>query len=250
MPDDRAFHALRVAAIDRLTEDSVALTFDVPPDLRPEYRRTHGQYVTLRSPLTGDDVGRDYSLCTPVSAGDLRVAVKRLTDGAFSQYAVDRLRVGDEIEVSTPAGNFHTPLDPRAQRHYVCIAAGSGITPVMSIIPTVLETETTSSVTLLYSNRTRRSTMFAAEIADLERQYPDRLTVHHILTREDAGDPMLSGRLDASRMEWLLDDLLAPETVDEWFLCGPFSMVVTLRKVLVQHGVAKRRLHAEVFHID
>lgn len=250
MPEDRAFHHLRVGAIDPLTEDAVALTFEVPDALQESYRRTHGQYVTVRSPLTGDDVGRDYSICTPVSSPHLRVAVKRLPDGAFSQVALERLRVGDTVEVSTPTGNFHTPLHPSNAKHYTCIAAGSGITPVLSVLTTALEVEPNSRVTLLYANRTHASTMFGAELRDLERRYPDRLAVHYFFSRETTDHPMFGGRLDPERMEHILDTMLPVDDVDEWFLCGPFAMVAALRKLLIARGAAKRNLHAEIFHVD
>ena len=143
------FHPLTIASIDPVTEDSVAITFDVPEHLRDDYAFTQGQHLTIRTELAGDDVRRNYSICSPVSSGVLRVAVKRLPGGAFSEHALDVLKVGDVLEVMTPSGRFYTELDPEHDKHYVCIAAGSGITPVLSIVATTLETEPGSQVTLL-----------------------------------------------------------------------------------------------------
>ena len=244
------FHALRVAAIEPLTDDSVTITFEVPDELREEYRFTQGQHLTIRTELAGDDVRRNYSICSPVSSGTLRIGVKRLPGGAFSEHALDKLQAGDVLEVMTPSGRFFTELDPENAKHYACIAAGSGITPVLSIVASTLETEPRSRVTLLYANRTHKSVMFLEELEDLKDRYPDRFHLVHVLTREPQEVELFSGRLDAERMIRILDTLLPPDTVDEWFLCGPFDMVRSLRQLLVDSGVPKRSVHAEVFHVE
>jgi len=244
------FHPLRVAEIEPLTDDSVAVTFEVPDELREAYRFTQGQHLTIRTELAGDDVRRNYSICSPVSSGELRIAVKRLPGGAFSEHALEVLKVGDELDVMTPSGRFFTQLDPANANHYVCIAAGSGITPVLSIIATTLETEPRSQVTLIYSNRTHKSVMFLEEVEDLKDRYPDRFCLIHVLTREPQPVELFSGRLDTDRMMRFLEAVVPPETVDHWFLCGPFQMVAELRKLLIAEGVSKRALHAEVFHVD
>jgi len=244
------FHPLTVASIDPLTEDSVAITFAVPEELRADYAFVQGQHLTIRTELAGDDVRRNYSICSPVSSGVLRIAVKRLPGGAFSEHALDVLKVGDVLDVMTPSGRFFTGLEATNRKHYVCVAAGSGITPILSIVATTLETEPHSSLTLIYANRTSRSVMFLEEVEDLKDSYPDRFQLIHILSREPQDVELFSGRLDVARMSRLLAGVVPPETVDEWFLCGPFEMVSDLRKLLVSEGVSKRAIHAEVFHVE
>jgi ring-1,2-phenylacetyl-CoA epoxidase subunit PaaE len=244
------FHPLRVAAIEPVTEDSVAITFDVPDELRADYAFTQGQHLTIRTRLAGDDVRRNYSICSPVSSGVLRVAVKRLPGGAFSEHALEVLKVGDVLDVMTPSGRFFTELDPGNRKHYVCIAAGSGITPILSIVATTLETEPHSQVTLIYANRTHRTVMFLEEVEDLKDAHPDRFQLVHVLSREPQEVELFSGRLDVARMSRMLEAIVPPDTVDDWFLCGPFDMVSELRKLLVTEGVSKRSIHAEVFHVE
>ena len=244
------FHPLTVASIEPVTDDSVAITFEVPEGLREDYAFSHGQHLTVRTELAGDDVRRNYSICSPAGSGVLRVAVKRLPGGAFSEHALDVLRPGDVLDVMTPSGRFFTELDPAHRKHYVCVAAGSGITPVLSIVASVLAAEPRSSVTLLYGNRTHSSVMFLEELEDLKDTYPERFQLLHVLSREPQEVELFSGRLDADRMGRILDGLLPPDTVDEWFLCGPFEMVSDLRKLLVKEGVPKKQIHAEVFHVE
>jgi ring-1,2-phenylacetyl-CoA epoxidase subunit PaaE len=244
------FHPLTVSAIEPLVEDAVAITFDVPEELREDYAFTQGQHVNIRTTLAGDDVRRSYSICSPVSSGVLRIAVKRLPGGAFSEHALETLKVGDVIDVMTPTGRFFTPLDPANRKHYVAVAAGSGITPILSIVATTLETEPHSRVTLLYANRTHRTVMFLEEVEDLKDRYPDRFQLVHVLSREPQEVELFSGRLDVARMTRLLEAVVPPDTVDEWFLCGPYLMVADLRKLLASEGVPKRNIHAEVFHVD
>jgi len=244
------FHPLPVASVEPVTEDSVAITFDVPPGLAADYAHVQGQHVTIRTELAGDDVRRNYSICSPAGSGILRVAVKRLPGGAFSGHAIDALRPGDVLDVMTPTGRFFTQLDPASRRHHVCVAAGSGVTPVLSIVATTLAVEPRSSVTLLYGNRTHRSVMFLEELEDLKDTYPDRFQLVHVLSREPQQAELFSGRIDVQRMRRLIDGLLPVDAVDEWFLCGPFQMVSDLRRLLVSEGVPKRAVHAEVFHVD
>ena len=232
------FHSLRIASIEPVTDDSVALTFEVPEHLKDDYAFRHGQHLTIRTELAGDDVRRNYSICSPVSSGVLRVAVKRLPGGAFSEHALDVLEPGDVLEVMTPSGRFFTELDPANAKHYVCVAAGSGITPVLSIIATTLETEPRSRVTLLYGNRTHKTVMFLEELEDLKNRYPDRFHLIHVLSREPQEVDLFSGRLDTDRMKRILASVLPVDTVDEWFLCGPFEMVSSLRSLLVDEGVS------------
>jgi ring-1,2-phenylacetyl-CoA epoxidase subunit PaaE len=241
------FHSLRVAAIDELTDDAVALTFEVPPELEGAFRFKHGQHLSIRG---GDDLRRSYSICTPPSSGVLRIGVKRLSGGAFSEGVVERLRVGDSLEVMTPAGRFTTVLDPSARRTYVAVAAGSGITPVLSILAAILEGEPGSAVTLIYANRTHSSVMFLDEVHDLKDRFPARLQIVHVLSREAQDVELFSGRLDGSRLERILAALMPAAEVDEWFLCGPQQMVGELRATLASLGVDSSHVHSELFHAD
>jgi ring-1,2-phenylacetyl-CoA epoxidase subunit PaaE len=237
---------LRVAAIDELTEDAVAITFEVPPDLADDYAFVHGQHLSIE----GDDgVRRSFSICTPPSSRTLRIGVKRLPGGAFSDGVVSRLRVGDRLDVMTPAGRFTTELDAGARKAYVAIAAGSGITPVLSILAAVLEGEPGSSATLIYANRTHRSVMFLDEVHDLKDRFPERMQIVHVLSREVQDVELFSGRLDARRLVDILDAVAPAADVDEWFLCGPQEMVVELRDAIERAG-ARGRIHSELFHAD
>ena len=241
------FHPLRVAAIDELTDDAVALTFEVPPDLASEFAFVHGQHLSIRS---ADDVRRSYSLCTPPSSGVLRIGVKRLPGGAFSEGVVAGLAVGDTLDVMTPAGRFTSQLDPTARRQYVAVAAGSGITPLLSIVAAILEGEPGSSVTLIYANRTHRSVMFLDEVHDLKDRFPARLQIVHVLSRETQDVELLSGRLDGERLTGILAAFCPAADVDEWFLCGPQQLVTELRAALDDLGVASSHVHTELFHAD
>lgn len=245
MSGHAAFHPLRVARIEPLTDDSVALTFDVPPDLAEEFAWTAGQHVSIGC----EDGGRrSYSICTPPGSGVLRVGVKRLPGGEFSEGRLATLAVGDSLDVMTPAGRFTPRLDPTAEKSYVAVAAGSGITPILSIVATLLAQETHSRVTLVYANRTHSSVMFLDEVSDLKDQYLDRFRVLHVLSREEHEVDLLSGRLDGDRFRRLLDALLPAKDVDEWFLCGPQAMVTELRDVLSDLGATA--VHTELFHAD
>jgi phenylacetate-CoA oxygenase/reductase PaaK subunit len=242
------FHRLPVAALERPTDDSVAITFDVPEELRDHFRFTPGQHITVRTDLGGEGVRRNYSICSSANGGTLRIAVKHIPGGAFSSFAMEQLKVGDELELMTPTGRFCTALDPLNTKRYVAIAAGSGITPILSILATALEVESESRFTLVYGNRTRTSTMFRDEIDELTSRFSDRFDVMHVLSREPQRDPLLSGRIDREKLATLLTTTVRPDEVDEWFLCGPLEMVQTARDTLVAHGVDPAQIHLELFY--
>jgi ring-1,2-phenylacetyl-CoA epoxidase subunit PaaE len=244
------FHPLRVGAVEPLTDDAVAITFEVPEDLRADYAFDPGQHLTLRTEVGGTEVRRNYSICAPAPSGRLRIGVKRLDGGVFSGHATSTLKVGDVVDVMTPTGRFTPHLEPAHARHYCAIAAGSGITPVLSIVASVLEVEPASTVTLVYGNRTVASVMFLEELADLKDRYPGRFRLLHVLSRERQEAELLSGRLDPPRLRRLLEVLLPADTVDEWFLCGPFEMVEGAREVLHEAGVGANHVHTELFHVE
>jgi ring-1,2-phenylacetyl-CoA epoxidase subunit PaaE len=245
------FHPLRVARVERLTDDAVAITFDVPPELREQFRFQAGQHVSIRSPVVGDEVRRNYSICAPATDGGrrLRIGVKRIPDGVFSSYAAERLRPGDVLDIMTPTGSFSTALQPGQRKRYGAIAAGSGITPVLSILSTALEVEPESSAVLIYVNRTTLNIMFLEDLEDLKNRYLDRFQLIHVLDEEPLDVEILSGRLDAGRLGRILDHLVIPEDVDEWFLCGPLPMTDVARDVLLGHGADDEHIHRELFFV-
>ena len=238
------FHTLTVADVTRLCEDAVAVTFDVPPSLADEYAFRAGQSLTLRRVVDGRDERRSYSICAPEGAAP-RIGVREVPDGIFSPWLVRGVRPGDEIEVSTPSGNF-TP-DLTVAGSHVLVAAGSGITPVLSIAASLLARPDTD-VTLLYGNRRTDTVMFAEELADLKDRYPTRLNLVHVLSREPREAELFTGRLDAAKLTALL--ALVPRRVDHWWLCGPFGMVTDAIGVLTGTGVPADRVHRELFYVD
>lgn len=241
------FHSLVVAHIVRLTDDAVAVTFAVPPQLADTFRYLPGQHVTLRATIDGEDVRRSYSICANANRGMLRVGIKQLAGGKFSTWANQRLAVGDTLGVMPPVGEFTVVPDPSRSRHLGAIATGSGITPVLSLVWTVLETEAESRFTLVLGNRESRSVMFLEEIAGLKDRYTARFHLIHVLSREEAAVPLFSGRLDAAKLERLLDTVVDAGSVEDWFLCGPYGLVVAARDTLAGRGVVSERIHDELF---
>jgi ring-1,2-phenylacetyl-CoA epoxidase subunit PaaE len=241
------FHTLQVSAIDRLTADAVALTFAVPPELEADYIFAPGQHVTVRCLAAGDDGRRTYSLCS--APGQLRIGVKQVADGVFSRYALSDLKRGDDVEVMTPMGRFTTVVDASRPRHRAAIVAGSGITPVLSIMSSTLAAEPASRFTLIYGNRAADSVMFLDELADLKDRYPDRMDVFHVLSREVRESPLLSGHLDKAKLDGFLDLVTGSARVDEWFLCGPADVIDAARASLREHGVDDAAVRFELFHV-
>ncbi|WP_455352922.1 2Fe-2S iron-sulfur cluster-binding protein [Streptomyces sp. SYSU K217416] len=245
------FHPLRVAAVDRLTADSVAVTLEVPPGLREEYRYTPGQHLAVRLDVDDTDVRRTYSICSPVLGPDapaeLRVGVRLVEGGEFSTFAHKELAAGDTLHVMTPAGRF--VLRP-APGHYAAIVGGSGITPVLSIAGTLLAQTPDARFCLIRSDRTAASTMFLEEVADLKDRYPDRFQLVTVLSREEQQAGLGSGRLDEERLTGVLSALLPVESITGWFLCGPYGLVQGAERALRGLGVDRGRIHEEIFHVD
>ncbi|MPY50492.1 2Fe-2S iron-sulfur cluster-binding protein [Streptomyces acidicola] len=247
------FHTLPVTAVDRLTDDSVALTFAVPPELRADYRHAPGQHLALRHAVDGTEIRRTYSICSPAPAPGtdgprtLRIGVRLVEGGAFSTYALKEIGAGDEVEVMTPAGRF--TLEP-APGQYAAIVGGSGITPVLSIATTLLTREPQARFCLIRSDRTSASTMFLEEVADLKDRFPERFQLVTVLSREEQQAGLPSGRLDQQRLTELLPALLPVEQLAGWFLCGPFGLVQGAERALRGLGVPRARIHEEIFHVD
>jgi len=242
----RQFRELIVARVDRLCADAAAVTFDVPAEVAEEFRFAPGQSLTLRRFVGGRDERRSYSICSP--AGEpLRIGVREVPGGALSGWLVNEVRPGDRIEVQPPTGAF-TP-DLSVPGRHVLIAAGSGITPVLSITASALA-DPASDATLLYGNRRADTVMFADEIADLKDAYPQRLQLAHVLSREPQEVELFSGRLDAERLRVLLPALCDVAAVDHWWLCGPYGMVTDAMAVLAELGVPTRQVHRELFYVE
>jgi ring-1,2-phenylacetyl-CoA epoxidase subunit PaaE len=242
----RGFHRLRVGAVDRLTPDAVAVTFEVPEDLRDAYAFAPGQSLTLRRVVDGREQRRSYSICAPAGQA-LRIGVREVPDGLFSTWLVREVRAGDVLEVQVPAGGLRA--DPAAGGRHLCIAVGSGITPLLSIAASVLA-HPEARVMLLYGNRTTASVMFADELADLKDEYGPRLELVHVLSREPREVELFSGRLDADRLRRLLEELVPVADVDHVWLCGPYPMIGAAREVLAEAGIPADRVHVEHFHVD
>ncbi|MCT2544366.1 2Fe-2S iron-sulfur cluster-binding protein [Streptomyces atratus] len=245
------FHPLRVRTVERLTDDSVAVTLAVPPELRETFRHKPGQHLNVRYTVDGEEIRRSYSICSPaVEEPDdpvLRVGIRLVDGGAFSTYALKELAVGDVVEAMSPMGRF--VLEPRAGR-FAAIVGGSGITPVLSIAATLLAREPDAQFCLIRSDRTALSTMFLDEVADLKDRYPDRFQLVTVLSREEQQAGLPSGRLDQDRLAELLPALLPTAEVDGWYLCGPFGLVLAADRALRGLGVDRTRVHQEIFHVD
>ncbi|MBC7596735.1 MAG: phenylacetate-CoA oxygenase/reductase subunit PaaK [Kineosporiaceae bacterium] len=241
-----AFHTLTVADIEPLTDDAVAVTFEVPADLVEAYAFKPGQSLTLRRMIDGRDHRRTYSICAPAGQPP-RIGVREVADGLFSHWLVHDLRAGDQIEVQTPTGTF--AADPEQIARHVMIAAGSGITPVLSIASSVLATPGTEA-TLFYGNRKSSSVMFAESLSDLKDSYGSRFDLFHVLSREPRDVELFSGRLDADRLRTLLTMLVPVADIDHFWLCGPFAMTAEAQRVLAELGVPEDCVHVELFYVD
>lgn len=248
------FHELVVADKQALTDAAVAVTFAVPPELARSFDFEPGQHLTLRATIDGREERRSYSICLSrreaLERGVVRVGVGKVIGGAMSTWIHDDLAVGDTVEVMSPLGTFTCPTEPQAARHHVAIAAGTGITPVLSLLKTALEEEPRSRATLVFGNRRTDSVMFLEELNDLKNAYPGRFHLMHVLSREPQDAELFTGRIDRDRLERLTSALVPVESVDEWYLCGPFGMVEDAQAFLAERGVPHEHVHHEIFHVD
>lgn len=241
------FHPLKVVDVRRETPDAVSIAFDVPERFKADYAYIPGQYLTLRTMRDGQEVRRSYSICSGLDDGELRVAVKRVEGGAFSTFANNGIAVGDEIEAMPPDGRFTVEPDANNARHFVAFAAGSGVTPIMSIVKSVLEREPNSRVTLIYGNRTVGDIIFREDLEDLKNRHHERFALVHVLSRESQDVELFNGRIDAEKCGELLDRLIDPEIVDAFLICGPGTMIEDVSGALRQRGVDRSRIRFELF---
>lgn len=240
------FHKLRVKEVRRETNDCISISFDIPTELEDLFAFQHGQNITLRKEFDGVEARRSYSICASPLEKELRVAVKKVDGGLFSSFANTTIQPGDIIEVLPPTGKFNTSLHPGNKKNYLAFAAGSGITPVISIIKTTLQTETESTFTLVYGNRSRNSIIFFEELEGIKNQYLQRFNFINVLSRERTEAPINSGRIDREKLEQL-SKLIAYQSMDDIFLCGPEEMIFTAKEFLESVGIEKKKIHFELF---
>ncbi len=242
-----SFYPLRVKELHKDTDEAVVLTFDVPSELANTFSFTQGQYLTLKQEIDGEQLRRSYSICAGLDDGCLRVAIKHVNGGIFSSWANQHLKTGDVLEVMPPRGNFFSAIDPQQSKNYLCICAGSGITPVLSIIKTVLAREPLSKVTLLYGNQRTATMMFRNELAFLKNAYLDRFHWINIFSREPQEVDLFTGHLDNRKGGALNRRLIRIKAFDEFFLCGPEAMISEVSRGLRGEGIAEEHIHFELF---
>lgn len=241
------FYPLKVRDIRRETPDTVSVAFEVPENLHDTFRFKQGQHLVLRTHIGGEEIRRTYSVCTGVQENDLRIAVKKVEGGVFGTFANEQLKVGDTLEAMPPQGHFYTELDAKNQNLYVAFVAGSGITPVMSILKTTLAQEPHSRFILFYGNRGFDHIIFREQLEDLKNLYPDRLAVHHVLSRESLGSDLFKGHIDGDKCRSYARLLFRAEDVDAYFLCGPEEMIFSVKEELERLGVFPKKIHFELF---
>jgi ring-1,2-phenylacetyl-CoA epoxidase subunit PaaE len=241
------FHPLKIKEVRKETDECVSVVFDIPSEFTNQFAFRQGQSLTVRTRLNDEEIRRTYSICSSPLEKEWRVAVKKVEGGIFSCYANEKLKPGDILEVMPPVGKFYTDLDPSHKKNYLAVAAGSGITPVLSIIKTTLFIEPASSFTLIYGNKNRASIIFKEELEALKNKYIDRLTIHHVLSREVTDAPIYYGRIDRQKCDLLFNKLIDINSIDDVFLCGPEAMIFSVRSFLETKGFEKKNIHFELF---
>ena len=241
------FYPLTVKKVKKETQDCVSVSFDVPAELSEQFKFTQGQYLTFRQMNGNQELRRSYSICASPHEGELKVAVKKVPEGLFSSFMNENLKEGDVLEVMPPMGKFYTELNPENKKTYVAFAAGSGITPVISIIKSVLKNEPQSQFILIYGNKNKGTIIFKEEIEALKDRFMERLSIYHILSREVADADLLSGRINSEKAESFIKNIIPAEKIDEVFLCGPEEMILSVRDTLIQSGVEAKKIHFELF---
>lgn len=243
------FHSLRVQSVQKETDDCVSISFDLPAGLRETFRFRQGQNLTLRRFFGAEEARRNYSICSSPFDNTLRVAVKKVDGGLFSTYANEELKAGDYLDVMPPTGKFYTELRADQKKSYLAFAAGSGITPLLSIIKTTLLTEPQSRFTLVYGNRTKSSIIFKEELEALKDKFIDRFRLYHVLSRERADAEINNGRIDEAKLDLLFGKLIDTGSTDEFFICGPEEMIFCVKSYLSGRGIPESKVHFELFTI-
>ncbi len=241
------FYPIQVSEVHKETKDCIAITFDIPQELRETFLYKQGQHLTLKAIIEGQEVRRSYSLCSSPIENKWQVAVKRINGGVFSNYANDVLKAGDSIALMPPTGNFFVEEDASRNKNYIVFAAGSGITPILSIMKTHLAKEPGSTFKLFYLNRNVKSIIFKEEIEALRNTYFGRFEIFYFLTKEQRDIPILNGRFTEEKIQELADKLIDVNAVDECFVCGPEEMIFLIRDELVKAGLSKDKIHYELF---
>jgi len=241
------FHTLKVKSISRPTEESVAVCFEIPDALKDDFRFTQGQHITLKKDIDGEDTRRTYSLCTCPLDDEIEVAIKKLDKGKFSTFANDELKVGDELEVMPPHGSFFTELNSNNEKTYVAFVAGSGITPILSIIETTLRSEPKSDFILFFGNRKTSTIIFHERLEALKNKFMGRLSLYHILSDERQDSELFNGMIDAEKIERFSNLFFDAKSADDFFTCGPEPMMLTVRDTLKELGVSEEKIHLELF---
>lgn len=241
------FYNLKVADIYKETKDTVVISFDVPDDLKHTFQYKQGQHLTLRKEINGEDIRRNYSLCSSPLDNEWKVAVKTIRGGVFSNYAFNTLKKGEELQVMAPHGEFYVECEPESSKNYIAFAAGSGITPTLSIIKTHLHREPNSTFKLFYLNRTVKSIIFKEEIEQLKNEFFGRFQVFYFLTKEQRDIPFLNGRFDKEKLAVLTSRFIDVPDTDHAFLCGPQDMIFLIRDELQEAGMPKEKIHYELF---
>ena len=241
------FYKLKVKEVRRETTDCVSISFEIPEEYKEIFKFTQGQHITIRKYFMGEEFRRSYSLCTSPLDNDFRVAVKKMYDGLFSNYANTELKPGEILEVIPPLGKFHTDLHATNTKNYIGFAAGSGITPIISILKSVLKTEPNSTFTLFYGNKNVESVIFMEELEALKNQYMGRLSLYYIMSREAIGTPLFKGHITGEKVKEFAKNIFDPAKTDEVFICGPESMLIDLKETLKDVGIPEKNIHFELF---
>lgn len=241
------FHTLKIENVRKETEDTVSISFEIPENLKQDYQFKPGQYLTLRAMVEGEDLRRSYSLCSAPFENEWRVAIKQVEGGKFSSFANTSLKAGDSLEVMTPTGSFTTELNASHKKQYVLVAAGSGITPVLSLAKAILKEEPESEVSLFYGNKGFASIIFREELEGLKNLYMERLRLVHILSRESLGNPLQKGRIDAQKVKDLHKAFLQHQAIDAVFVCGPEEIIHAVKDNFAELGVESTKIHFELF---
>lgn len=241
------FHSIKVADIYKETKDCTVITFDIPEELKSEFQYKQGQHLTLRTNINGNEVRRSYSLCSSPIENKWQVAVKQINEGLFSTFANEQLAIGDTLDVMPPNGTFFTEVNPNKAKNYIAFAAGSGITPLLSIIKTHLASEPNSTFKLFYLNGTVKSIIFKEEIEQLKNVYFNRFEIFYFLTKEHRSSELFNGRFSKEKLQVLTEKIIDIETTDECFICGPEDMIFLLRDELVNACLSKDKIHYELF---